>query len=42
MYCMFDELANLGCKLDELDNLRISSMNWIICTVRTMSSISCR
>ena len=37
MYCKFDELAELDCKLDELDKLRMSSINWVSFTVSSMS-----
>ena len=33
-------MDNLDCKFDELDNLRISSMSWISCTVSWISWIS--
>ena len=28
LYFKFDELAELDCKMDELDKLRMSSMSW--------------
>ena len=37
---MFDKLTKLGCKLDELDKFRISSMSWIRCTVSSMTWLS--
>ena len=40
MYYKFDELAKLGCKLDELAKLKMSSMSWISWTVSWMSCIS--
>ena len=40
LYCRFDELAKMDCKLDEMDNLRMSSMTLISCTVSLMSWIS--
>ena len=30
----------LGCKLDELDKLRMSSMTWISCTVSLINWLS--
>ena len=40
LYRKFDMLAKLGCKLDELDNLRMSSMSWLSWTISWMSLLS--
>ena len=37
LYCKLDELAKLYCKFDELAKLRMSSINWVSCTVSSMS-----
>ena len=37
LYCKLDELAKLYCKFDELAKLRMSWINWVSCTVSSMS-----